>query len=235
MSLLLRILDLWPKPQEQKGSKMTDSRTEQVLDAARTFIAAESQAVLEVADQLDESFVKVASLLLDGLGKVIVTGAGTSGFIARRAAHLLSVSGTPSFYMNPTDALHGSMGAVRKDDVMLALSKGGSSSEVNELVERVQGEGVIVVALTCSRESRLYQLADIPIVLRHYQPADPGGLIAMGSTLAHSAWLDAMALMLMRARQYSWSRVHYTHPGGAVGGRTVLPVALDPLQIPPSP
>lgn len=213
---------------------MTESQTELVLEAARTFIAAESQAVLEVADQLDETFVRVASLLLDGVGKVIITGAGTSGFIARRAAHLLSVSGTPAFYMNPTDGLHGSMGAVRKNDVMIALSKGGSSGEVNELVERVQGEGVIVIALTCSTDSRLTQLADIPVVLEQYQPADPGGLIAMGSTLAHGAWLDAMALVLMRARQYSWSRVHYTHPGGAVGGRTVLPDPLDPLRIPHS-
>ncbi|MBP2266376.1 arabinose-5-phosphate isomerase [Pseudarthrobacter sp. PvP004] len=213
---------------------MTKSQTKLVLEAARTFIAAESRAVLEVADQLDETFVRVASLLLDGEGKVILTGAGTSGFIARRAAHLLSVSGTPAFYMNPTDGLHGSMGAVRKNDVMIALSKGGSSGEVNELAERVQGEGVIVVALTFSPDSRLHQLADIPVVLRPYLPADPGGLIAMGSTLAHSAWLDAMALVLMRARQYSWSRVHYTHPGGAVGSRTVLPAALDPLRIPHS-
>lgn len=211
---------------------MNGSQAELVIDAARRFIAAESRAVLDVADQIDETFVQVAALLLNSSGKVVMTGAGTSGFIARRGAHLLSVSGTPSFFLNPTDGLHGSMGALRKNDVMIVLSKGGSSTEVNQLVEHVQGEGVTVVALTSSPGSRLGQLADIPVVLRAYEPADPGGLIAMGSTLAHSAWLDSLALVLMRARQYSWARVHYSHPGGAVGNRSALPDALEPLAIP---
>ncbi|MDQ4501282.1 SIS domain-containing protein [Sinomonas sp. ASV322] len=211
---------------------MSTPQAHAVVEAARSFITAEGSAVLDIAEQVDESFVKTASLILNCTGKVVVTGAGTSGFIARRAAHLLSVSGTPAFFLNPTDGLHGSMGALRADDVMIALSKGGNSAEVNDLVERVQGEGVDVVALTSTPGSRLAQLADIPILLRPFPAADPGGLIAMGSTLAHSAWLDALALVLMRARQYSWTKVHYTHPGGAVGRLAKLPEPVEPLDIP---
>lgn len=210
---------------------MSRPANQSVLEAAKSFVEAESRAVLDIVDQLDESFSVVADLLLKTEGKVVLTGAGTSGFSARRAAHLLSVSGTPAFYLHPTDALHGSLGALRKHDVLIALSKGGRSTEVNDLVERAQGEGIVVVALTCSAASPLAQRADFPVVLRHYEAADPGGLIAMGSTLAHGAWLDALALVLMRARQYSWARVHYTHPGGAVGSRSTLPEPLEPLYI----
>jgi D-arabinose 5-phosphate isomerase GutQ len=211
---------------------MSTSGIEAVVTAAREFVALESDAVADVVDQLDETFVRVASLLLNTKGKVVLTGAGTSGFMARRSAHLFSVSGTPAYFLNPTDGLHGSMGSLRSDDVMIALSRGGSSGEVNELASRVQHEGVKVVALTNKPESALGNLSDIAVVLRKLPGSDPGSLIAMGSTLAHGAWLDALALVLMRAKQYPWEKVHYTHPGGAVGELTVLPDPLEPLEIP---
>ena len=210
---------------------MNTSPRESAIHAARAFARAEGEAVLDIVDQLDESFDRVASLVLRASGKIVVTGAGTSGFIARRSAHLLSVSGTPAYFLHPTDALHGSMGSLRPGDVVIALSKGGNSGEVNSLVERVQAEGIPVVALTCVADAPLARLADIPIVLRPFPDADPGGLIAMGSTLSHSAWLDALAVVLMRVRGYSWESVHYTHPGGAVGMATSLPTPLGPVEL----
>jgi arabinose-5-phosphate isomerase len=211
---------------------MSTTGVEAVIEAARSFVSAEAAAVGDVVDQIDDAFVRVASLILNTTGKVVLTGAGTSGFIARRSAHLLSVSGTPAYFLNPTDGLHGSMGSLRSNDVMIALSKGGSSGEVNELASRVRGEGVKVVALTCRAESPLAVGSDIAVTLREFPLADPGSLIAMGSTLAHSAWLDALAVVLMRAKQYSWDKVHYTHPGGAVGKMSALPDAVEPLEIP---
>ncbi|MDT7594296.1 MAG: hypothetical protein QOH45_3827, partial [Pseudonocardiales bacterium] len=117
-------------------------------------------------------------------------------------------------------------------DILIARSKGGSSEEVNNLAARLRHQGVKVVALTFNAASTLAQNADIAVTLRPFVEADPGGLIAMGSTLAHSAWLDALALVLMRARQYSWDKVHYSHPGGAVGAATTLPAPVEPLEIP---
>ena len=142
------------------------------------------------------------------------------------------MSGTPAFFLNPGDGLHGSMGAVEADDVMIALSKGGSSSELNDLVARVQSIGTTVVALTSNATSSLGKLADITVELRNYPTADPGNLLAMGSTLAHSVWLDALAVVLMRAHAVSWERVHFTHPGGAVGLLASLPPELSGLDIP---
>lgn len=204
-----------------------------VIEAGRQQIRLETEALADVLDQIDERFVRVASLLHAMTGKVVMTGSGTSGFIARRSAHLFSVSGTPAFFLNPGDGLHGSMGAVEGDDVMIALSKGGSSSELNDLAARVQDVGTHVVALTANGDSPLGRLADTTVEIRNYPAADPGNLLAMGSTLAHSTWLDALAVVLMRARAVSWERVHFTHPGGAVGLLAQLPEQLDGLVIPP--
>lgn len=211
---------------------MPPSASESVIDAARQFIGAESRALSDLSSQIDEIFVRVARLISDGTGKVVLTGAGTTGFIAHRSAHLLSVSGTPAFYLNPTDALHGSMGALRSNDILIAISRGGESAEVNELVRLLQGEGVTVVGITCARDSTLGTTADIAVVLRETPEADPGNLLAMGSTLVQAAWLDALAVVLMRSNQHSWEKVQYTHPGGAVGLLSTLPSAVAPLEIP---
>lgn len=203
-----------------------------VIEAARVLVQAESDAVRSIADQIDENLVLTASAIGDSVGRVIVTGVGTSGFIARRAAHLFSVTGTPAFFLHPTEALHGSLGAVSADDVVIALSKGGSSAEVNDLVDRVRTIGATVVALTSASTSVLAEAADITVVLRTPDEADPGSVIAMGSTLAYGAWLDALALVLMRTRQYSWESVRFSHPGGAVGQRDSLPAPVPPLALP---
>lgn len=212
---------------------MHNDVTDTVIAAAAEVVEREARAVRDVAGQIDQGFVDVASLLMSCTGKVILSGVGTSGFIARRAAHLFAVSGTPSLYLHPTEGLHGSLGALRADDILIVLSKGGSSAEVNELARRAQREGISVIALTCNADSPLADLADIAITLRADDQADPGGVIAMGSTLAHSAWLDAMSVVLMRAKSYGWDKVLFTHPGGAVGQIVDLPAPLAPLQIPP--
>lgn len=211
---------------------MAPTPAETVIEAARDFIAAESAAVLDLVDQIDETFVRVARLIHDDSGKVVLTGAGTTGYIAHRTAHLFSVSGTPAFYLNPTDALHGSMGALRDNDILIAISRGGESSEVNELVRLLQGENVPVVGITCKPKSTLGRTADITVVLRETPDADPGNVLAMGSTLVQAGWLDALAVVLMRSRSHSWEKVLYTHPGGAVGLLSTLPTAVEPLEIP---
>jgi len=212
---------------------MENDVTGAIIAAAVEVIDREARAVRDVADQIDQTFVDVASLLMECTGKVIVSGVGTSGFIARRAAHLFAVSGTPSLYLHPTDGLHGSLGALRADDVLIVLSKGGSSTEVNELARRARGEGIYVIALTSKTSSQLVDLADIAVILRPDDVADPGGVIGLGSTLAHGAWLDAMSVVLMRAKSYGWEKVLFTHPGGAVGEIVDLPAPLAPLQVPP--
>ena len=204
-----------------------------VIEAAVEVVTREAKAVADVAGQIDEGFVDIASLLMTCTGKIIVAGVGTSGFIARRAAHIFSVSGTPSLFLHPTEGQHGSVGALRASDILIVLSKGGGSEEVNRLAALAKQEGLVVIAMTSAPTSALADLADHTVYLQRDDIADPGGLIASGSTLAYAAWLDAMAFVLMRAKQYTWDQVLFTHPGGAVGQLRQLPDQMPPLDIPP--
>jgi len=203
-----------------------------VIAAAREQVLLEAEAVRSVAGQIDQSFLTAASWLRWMTGKVVFTGAGTSGLIGRRSAHLFSVTGTPALFMHPSDALNGTMGLLEQDDIVIALSKGGGSAEVNEVVTRASARRVRVIAICSDPESALARAADLSIDVTPFNGGDPGGFLAMGSTLGHSAWLDAMANVLMRARRYPWSEVLFTHPGGAVGKIVDEPAPLDPLEIP---
>jgi D-arabinose 5-phosphate isomerase GutQ len=184
---------------------------------ARQVIAAESAAVLSAAESVDQHFVGVVQVLLDCSGKVLITGSGTSGTIARRAAHLFSVGGTPAFYLSPDDGLHGGLGVLRKNDVVIAISKGGSSEELNHFCRRARELAAAVIAITAVPESELARLADHVLQLRLPAESDLGAVVATGSSLATAALLDALVEVTRTARGYSWSEFFFTHPSGAVG------------------
>lgn len=204
----------------------TTDRDAALLDAARERVRREASGVGAVAEQLDESFLATVHLLHSCPGKVFVTGSGTSGAMARRMAHLLAVCGTPSVFLPAMDALHGTLGAVTDQDVLVVVSRGGESDELNQLTRRVRERGARVVALTGAPQSALAGLADVTAVLRSGPDVDPGDVIAMGSTLVAGVWGDALAYVLMRLRGYGWERVLHTHPAGAVGRLDALPDEL---------
>lgn len=195
-----------------------------MLAAAREVIRREAAALANLVDQVDDTLVHVAQLILAGTGKVVTTGTGTSGIMAERLAHLLAVTGTPAFYLPCLDALHGGMGAVSAADYVLAFSKGGKSVELTQLVTRLENRGVTVVAVTESPSSDFARAArHVVTITTEPRDADLGGMIATGSTLVAGAWGDALAAVLMQARQYSWEDVIGTHPGGVVGQQVDLP------------
>jgi len=206
---------------------MTESA---IRAAAQEVVRAEAEAVAAVADQIDETLVAVSDLLLTCTGKVFTVGSGTSGTIARRLAHLLSVCGTPAAFLHPMDALHGTMGVLDGSDVIIAISKGGESAEINDLLELARRRAVPVVAVTAAPDSTMARRSDIVVTLRTSRGADPGGVIAMGSTLVTAVWGDALAVVMMRRRGYSWERMLETHPAGAVGRRSDMPAELAPLE-----
>lgn len=204
---------------------------EAALTVARERLHAEAKAIGVLADRLGETFVRTAKLLGECRGKVFVSGSGTSGTVARRMAHIFSVSGTPAVFLSPMDAIHGASGAVTADDVVVLISNGGASAEVVSFAEIARVRGAVVVALTGRAESPLALAADQVVLLTVDPAADIGGTIATGITLAQSAWGDAMAEVLMRHRGYSWSDFMTTHPAGAVGQRTDLPDDLPQLDL----
>lgn len=211
---------------------MTNNAT--LLDAARLIVRNEGAAVLAVADQIDDTFIAVVDLLENCTGKVFVTGSGTSGATARRMAHLLAVCGTPSTFIHPMDALHGTMGALAAGDVLISISRGGESDEINEFSTRAQRRSVKVVAITADPDSSLGRLADLTVTLTTVGDGDPGGVIAMGSTLVTAVWGDALANILMRRRGYGWEEVLETHPAGAVGLIAAVPEPLERIESPTS-
>lgn len=210
---------------------MSETEVSDLHRAARSMIEAEAAAVAAVADQIDDSFDATVDLLLNCQGKVFVAGAGTSGTVARRLAHLLAVSGTPALYLPPADALHGSLGAIVGSDIVICISKGGSSAELNEFTRRAQVRGATAVAITARGDSELAAISDVVVVITSPVGVDPGEAIAMGSTLAMSAWGDALAVSLMRIRRYPWTDVLFSHPSGHVGTMTTPPADLEPLRV----
>ena len=191
-----------------------------LLAAARARVEDEAEVLSAVARSLDASFLAAVDLVRSAAGKVLVVGVGTSGPIARRMAHLLATSGTASLFLHPADALHGGLGAVRADDVVIAISKGGQSTELNSFARLAKDRGASLLSLTAVADSPLTRLADVTVVLPQTAGADPGGVIAMGSSLAVAAWGDALAVVLMELSGYSWAQVLEAHPSGAVGQRT---------------
>ena len=203
-----------------------------ILAVARGRLRAEADAVAALIDTVDDSLVTAASLILSGTGKLFIGGSGTSGTVARRMAHILSVTGTPSLPFSPMDGLHGASGAITAADIVLLISNGGASDEVVQLARIARGRGARVISLSRSHSTPLALLADHSVAVAVQPAADIGGIVATGITIAQSAWGDALAEVLMRGRGYTWAEFMTTHPAGAVGRLEDLPADADRIVIP---
>jgi arabinose-5-phosphate isomerase len=191
--------------------------TAEILELARNVIRKESASVAGLVDQIDERLAEAAQILLACPGHVLVAGAGTSHAVGARMAHLLSCSGTPSLFIHPGDSQHGLGGAITDDDVLIALSKGGETAEVNYLADLAKNRGAKVVAMTEAPGSTLGQLADVVLQVQAAPDVDPYGMIATGSSLTNAALGDALTVVMLQLRGYSREDFGETHPGGAVG------------------
>jgi D-arabinose 5-phosphate isomerase GutQ len=199
---------------------MTIEDETDLVALAGAVLSRESAAVAALAGSVESGVVAVARRMLAIGGKVVTTGSGTSGIMAERLAHLLSVCGTPAVYLPSMDALHGGMGAITEDDLVLAISKTGQSNELTGLAQRLVARGVAVVALTESPDSPFAAAASLVVALpATVAGADPGDMIAMASTLAVGAWGDAVAVVAMALRGHTMSDVVDSHPAGGVGAR----------------
>ena len=191
-----------------------------LAELAGAVLSRESAALSALVGSVETSVVTVARQMIDVSGKVVTTGSGTSGIMAERLAHLLSVCGTPAVYLPSMDALHGGMGAITTSDLVIAISKTGQSQELTNLVERLGRRGIHVVALTESPESPFAVAAGSVAALPPTPAdADPGDMIAMASTLAVGAWSDAVAVVTMSMRGHTVRDVIDSHPAGGVGVR----------------
>ncbi len=190
-----------------------------IIAIASQVIRQESAAVTTLLDQLDENFVRAAETLLACQGHVLVAGSGTSHPVGARLAHLLSCCGTPALFIHPGDSQHGLSGAVTDKDVLVAISKGGETLEVNYLARIARQRGATLIALTEKPDSTLGKLSHIVLKVVAPPDVDPYGMIATGSSLVNSAFCDALCVVMLNLRGYSKEQFGETHPGGAVGIR----------------
>jgi D-arabinose 5-phosphate isomerase GutQ len=192
---------------------------QELISRAREVVEREAAAVAALASQLDAGLVQVVEVLLACKGHVLVTGAGTSYAIAQRFAHLLSCSGIPALPISSGDALHGGSGAIRSEDVLYVISKGGQSAEVNALVDIARQRGAKIVAQTENVASLLAQKSDAVFHVETVGEVDPFGMVATGSSLVNGAAGDVLCVLLLELCDHSREAFGATHPSGAVGRR----------------
>jgi D-arabinose 5-phosphate isomerase GutQ len=189
----------------------------QALAIARRTLTQEAEALQALSNALDESFWLVARQIAECPGMVWVTGVGTSAAIGMRFAHVLTDCGVRSIFLTPDLGLHGHSGAMVSGEVLVAISRGGESSEVNQMVEIANDLGVITLALVGASTSTLARLASRCLPIATQDVHELGGYAATTSSLAASAVCDAIAAVALQITGYSLDRFRRTHPGGAVG------------------
>ena len=195
------------------------SATRTSLDLARKVLRIEAAAILGLVDHLGEDFERAVQLLFECRGRVIVTGMGKSGIICRKIAATLSSTGTSSFFLHPAEAIHGDLGAIREDDVVIALSHSGETGELIRLLESIRRIGARLVAITGSPKSTLGRAADVTLDCSIAEEACPMNLVPTASTTAALALGDALAMTLLVRKGFREEHFASLHPGGKLGRR----------------
>jgi len=166
-----------------------------------------------------EQLVKVVNAIHDCKGKIITTGCGTSGTAAQKIAHTLCCIECPACFLSPANALHGGLGLVQKNDIVIMISKGGNTNELDKMMLSCRVKGVTVIVVTETQESLLADKCDILLKLKVEKEPDDFNMLATGSTLAVIAVFDAISIAVMRLKNYSKDDFLLIHPGGDVGKR----------------
>jgi arabinose-5-phosphate isomerase len=187
------------------------------LALARKVLRTEADAILGLVDRLDERFARAVVMLRDCKGRVIVTGMGKSGIICRKIAATLSSTGTPAFFLHPAEAIHGDLGMVHRDDVVVALSHSGETDEVLRLLETIRRLGARLIAVTGSPGSTLANAADLTLECHVAAEACPLNLVPTASTTAALALGDALAMTLLVEKGFREEDFANLHPGGKLG------------------
>ncbi len=192
------------------------------LTAARRVLATASEALTALADALDGDFTRAVGVMLAAQnhqkpGRIIVSGMGKSGHVARKIAATLSSTGTPAYFVHPAEASHGDMGAITRQDVLLLLSWGGETVELSDLITYAKRHRIPIVAIGANPDSTLIKAADVRLLLPRAPEACPMGLAPTTSTTMMLSLGDALAVALMERKGFSSDEYRDLHPGGSLG------------------
>jgi arabinose-5-phosphate isomerase len=209
--------------------------TKSTLDIAREALEIEIEGIRSVISRLDENFETVVDLLYSLRGRIIVTGVGKSGIIARKIAATFTSTGSPAIFVHPVEGLHGDVGIVGRDDALIAISNSGETPEITSLAATVRNWGTRIVALTGNRSSTLGCMAQVTLDCRVNKEACPLNLAPTASTTATLALGDALAIALMVRRGFNKEDFLRSHPAGSLGERLNLKVkdmTLESFTVP---
>jgi arabinose-5-phosphate isomerase len=191
----------------------------EILKEGRRILKEEARALQKLAELLDENFERAVQIIYRTKGRVILTGVGKSGLICKKIAATLSSTGTPAFFLHPTDAAHGDLGMVRGEDTVIAVSNSGETAELLSIVPIIKSFGIPVIAITSNPKSTLSRISDVTINLHVEREACPLNLAPTTSTTLTLALGDAIAGALMKLKGFTPEDFKRYHPGGKLGIR----------------
>lgn len=197
---------------------------EEMLKHAQDVLRMEAEAVLELVPRVDKNFAEAVTMILECHGRTVITGMGKSGIIGRKMAATLASTGTPSFYLHPAEGIHGDLGMVTCDDVVIALSNSGETGEVLNILPSLRRIGAKIIAMVGNSNSTLAKNADVVLNVGISKEACPLGLAPTSSTTAALAYGDALALALLKQHNFTASQFAIFHPGGSLGRKLLLTV-----------
>lgn len=199
--------------------------SEEIIKKGKEVIRIEAEAVANLSESINEQFVKAITTISECKGRVVLTGMGKSGLIARKIVATLNSTGTAAIYLHPTDALHGDLGMVRKEDVVILISKSGNTEEIANLLPMLKRLGVKMIAMCGSETSRVAQECDIFLNIAVKEEACPYDLAPTASTTAALAMGDALSVVLLQTRNFTIEDFAFLHPGGSLGKRLSLKIS----------
>jgi len=196
-----------------------------ILITARQVLITESEALSRLAQHLDQHFVLAHQLILKCAGRVVVSGIGKSGHVGHKIASTLASTGTPAFFLHPAEASHGDLGMIQPEDIVVALSYSGETTELLQIVPLLKRRGSSVIAITGDPDSNLARMADVHLNVHIEREACPHNLAPTTSSTATLALGDALAVSLLVSRGFSAEDFARTHPGGSLGRRLLTRVS----------
>ena len=200
------------------------SHQNDLIALARSVIRIEAEAVQALESRIDDRFARACQLLLNCNGRIVVCGIGKSGHIGAKLAATLASTGSPSFFVHAAEASHGDLGMFKQDDVVIAISYSGNSSEMITMIPGIKRLGIPLISLCGEKDSALAQASDVTLDTHIEREACPLGLAPTASTTATLAMGDALAIALLSARGFSEVDFARSHPGGRLGRRLLLTV-----------
>ncbi len=211
-------------PREKERYLMNMKTPEEIINIAKRTVITESNAINNLVSQIDEDFAKAVELIYNSNGRVVITGIGKSAIIAGKITATLNSTGTPAIYMHAADAIHGDLGIIRNEDILICISKSGNTPEIKVLVPLIKNMGNTIIGLVSDTSSYLAKKADLILKAHVEMEACPYNLAPTSSTTAQMVIGDALAVALLQCRGFSEKDFAKFHPGGQLGKKLYMRV-----------